>query len=353
MYSCGPAAGGPAGLGELRSLLLPDLIRRVAERQRLRVITCQPSTDPAARAGTATQPGRAVDEDTVVAALRADGAALNFRPPDVAPRLDASGAEIIALIGKLIETKDARASGGTVTFDASTGPGPGLREGWPLWVPAAAGTVSGPGPAGPGPAGPLPAWPSPWGPGRPGPDVACSALSLAHLGEVIDIHTGGRDLASPHHEHVRAQSGAATGHEVTRHWAHSAPVAFGDDAGRLSSLAGRGLDPLALRLALLGHRYRAELELTWDGLASAGAELARWRGQVADWARSPSRPISAGYNREVTAAFDDDLDTPAALRALRRLADDPAVPPGSKFETFADADRLLGLDLAQDVGRFG
>ena len=93
------------------------------------------------------------------------------------------------------------------------------------------------------------------------------------------------------------------------------------------------------------------MNLTWEVLDSADATLRRWRQRVAEWARSPSHALDATAVSEITAAFDADLDTPAALRVLRRLDRDPGVPPGAKFETFAHADRLLGLDLARDVGR--
>jgi cysteinyl-tRNA synthetase len=106
-----------------------------------------------------------------------------------------------------------------------------------------------------------------------------------------------------------------------------------------------------VRLALLEHRYRRQMNLTWDALAAADRTLRRWREQVAEWANSPSKPMCAQYTADIATAFDDDLDTPAALRALRGLEKDGEIPPGSKFETFADADALLGLDLARDVGR--
>ena len=77
----------------------------------------------------------------------------------------------------------------------------------------------------------------------------------------------------------------------------------------------------------------------------------RWRERVAEWANSPSKPMCAQFTADIADAFDDDLDTPAALRALRGLEKDAEIPPGSKFETFAHADALLGLDLARDVGR--
>lgn len=174
---------------------------------------------------------------------------------------------------------------------------------------------------------------------------AASALNLRppdtdDLGPAADVCTG---EGGPATAGCRARSG---------------PVTFPADLGGtgpdpLAGLDGRGLDPLALRLVLLGRRYRDPLTVTWPALAAAGAELASWRGLVAGWANLPSRPMSAAHRGRIAAAFDDDLDTPAALAVLRDLAADPAVPPGARFETFADADRLFGLDLVRDVGRAG
>jgi hypothetical protein len=112
-----------------------------------------------------------------------------------------------------------------------------------------------------------------------------------------------------------------------------------------------GLDPLALRLALLHHPYRADADLTPDDLKAADGALRHWRALVADYALSPSKPMCAQYTGDFLGALDDDLDTPAALRTLAALAADQAIPDGSKFESFAYADRFLGLDLAREVGR--
>jgi hypothetical protein len=112
-----------------------------------------------------------------------------------------------------------------------------------------------------------------------------------------------------------------------------------------------GLDPLALRLALLRHPYREELALTRDDLEAADAALGEMRQRVAHWALSPSKPMDGPSVGGFLGALDDDLDVPAALRTLSALADDQAVPDGSKFETFAYLDRFLGLDVAREVGR--
>ena len=202
-------------------------------------------------------------------------------------------------------------------------------------------------------------WDSPWGPGFPGWHIECSAMSLHFLGDTIDVHTGGIDLRFPHHEDERAQSDCTVGHEVVRHWVHGEHLLFegrkmAKSTGNVvlvSDVVARGLDPLALRLAFLGSRYRTQVDLGWAGIEAADAHLSRWRGKVAAWAESPSRPMPDDYVAAVLDAFDDDLDTPRALQVLRRLERDDAVPDGAKFEAFAHLDRLLGLHLARDVGR--
>ena len=111
-----------------------------------------------------------------------------------------------------------------------------------------------------------------------------------------------------------------------------------------------GEEPLVVRIMLMRHRYGEPI--AGDGTVDEAARaLARWRVLVAEWARSPSGAMSRRYADAVAAALADDLDSAAALTALDALADDPDVPDGVKFETFAAADRLLGLDLARDVGK--
>jgi cysteinyl-tRNA synthetase len=119
----------------------------------------------------------------------------------------------------------------------------------------------------------------------------------------------------------------------------------------LSGVVAAGLDPLAVRLALLEHHYRRPVDLTWDALRAADEELRRLRRRVAEWAESPSRPIDDAHSGRVQRALEDDLDTPAALRLLRDLEADESVAPGSKFETFLHFDHVLALDLPADIGR--
>jgi cysteinyl-tRNA synthetase len=387
MYTCGPTVYRFAHVGNMRSYLLSDLIRRNAERHGLSVIVCQNITDVGHLADD-----EQIDpegEDKILAQARAEGKpaleiarfyedafladckALNIAPPDFAPRASESIELMTDLIGKLIDGGHAYvADTGSVYFDARSFPDYGaisgnrldsLRPGhrfegdvdehkrfhadWALWKGA--------------PTGRELTWQTPWGPGFPGWHTECSAMSLRYLGNVIDVHTGGIDLRFPHHEDERAQSNSVAGRDVVRHWVHGEFVLFegrkmAKSTGNvvlLSDLTDRGLDPLAARLAFLEHRYRQQLNLTWQTLEAADGTLRRWRERVATWANEPSRPMCADYAARIFGALDDDLDTPAALIALRELAKDREVPAGSKFETFVAADQVLALELARDIGR--
>lgn len=386
MYTCGPTVYRRAHVGNLRSYLLSDLIRRTAALRGRQVIVCQNITDVGHLTDdTESDPA---GEDKMLAAARAEGRpvleiarriedvfradldALNVHPATYEPRASESIGLMIDMIGALIGSGHAYPAGdGSVYFDARSFPGygelsgnrltdlqPGYRTGgsveagkrfhadWALWKSAPAGELT---------------WPAPWGTGFPGWHTECSAMLLDRLGDRVDLHTGGIDLRFPHHENERAQSNSLTGHEVVSGWVHGEHLLFegrkmSKSTGNVvlvSDVAGRGLDPLAIRLAFLEHRYRQQMNLSWDTLEAADRTLRRWRERVAEWATSPSAPMPARYADAVVAAFEDDLDTPAALRELRALERDTDVPPGAKFETFAHTDQLLGLDVARDVGK--
>jgi hypothetical protein len=111
------------------------------------------------------------------------------------------------------------------------------------------------------------------------------------------------------------------------------------------------IDPLAVRLALLDADRRRPVVLADPEREQAATALDRWRRTVAAWAESPSCPIPAAMSELLQAALDDDLDVSAMLVALHRIEGETDVAPGAKFETFLYADRVLGLDLARDVGK--
>jgi hypothetical protein len=124
----------------------------------------------------------------------------------------------------------------------------------------------------------------------------------------------------------------------------------GGRAGAVGLPADPGRDPLAVRLALMSFPIYLAARVTGDALDRAGETLGSWRRQVAVWAESPSRPIPAPIAEAVRAAFSE-LDTAGTLALLRGLAPDASVPAGAKFEAFVYADRILGVDLAREVGR--
>ncbi|MET7683775.1 hypothetical protein [Streptomyces sp. NPDC005423] len=109
-------------------------------------------------------------------------------------------------------------------------------------------------------------------------------------------------------------------------------------------------DPAVLRLALLDRPRDLPVRLDADVLDAAANTLAHWRRAVADWARRPSRPIPDAVGTRLRAAWEDDLDAGEVLAVLRWVAEAPDVPDGARFETYAHADRLLGLELTRDLG---
>ena len=389
VYACGPTVYRYAHVGNLRTFLLTDLIRRTVEARGLRVQLVQNITDVGHLADDSAIDSTGEDKLLTQArledkspfaiarfyeeAFHRDLALLNVRPADAYPRASEWIDSMIDIIAKLVELEHAYVGDdGTVYFAAQSysaygglsgnrledlraghrleaaevGQGKRFHADWALWKRAGAGREM--------------TWDSPWGVGFPGWHIECSAMSLDLLGDVIDLHTGGIDLRFPHHEDERAQSNCAVGsEEVVRHWVHGEHLLFegrkmAKSTGNVvlvSDVEERGHDPLALRLAFLSSRYRQQANLSWDAIAGADRTLERWRTAVAAWAETPSQALVQPVADEVLAAFEDDLDTPRALQVLRRLEKAADVPDGAKFETFAWADRLLGLDLVRLVGQ--
>jgi hypothetical protein len=177
---------------------------------------------------------------------------------------------------------------------------------------------------------------------------------IAPAGEPVEATVEFAGPGNPAFDVGTGDTGWLAGLDVIRYHAVPTGTVRAGDGGprRWSELAAAGVDPLALRLVFTQHRYRDDADLSWDALAAADRDLAAWRRSVAEWANSPSAAMPGPYWEAISAAFGEDLDSPAALAELRRLARDPDVAPGARFETFAAADRLLGLDLARDIGRY-
>lgn len=218
-----------------------------------------------------------------------------------------------------------------------------------------------------------PSWESPWGLGRPGWHIECSAMSLHHLGEQIDIHGGGNDLIFPHHENEIAQSESYTGKSFAKYWVHNGMMQLSGAA--MSKSTGNVLsveefledhEPDALRLLILNASYRSPITFNEEVVEQAEAGLARLRGALrpaipdgAEGSEAVQDLNSAAEkaHQEFTAAMDDDFNTAGALGHLFDLvkainqartagADQDALEPAQ--QTLKELSGVLGLQLEQE-----
>src|SRR6266446_9251703 len=357
LYVCGVTPYDSGHMGHAFTFCIFDILVRFAEANGVRVRYVQNITDVddplferARRDGIDW--GLLADRETKVH-IR-DLTALGWRPPDFMPKVSEEIERILAAASKLYRTKHAYKTD-ALYFDVSTYRrfgglshrsrrsmlrklrdegllgmvGPGAKRDvldFPLWR---------------GSQPDEPVWPSPFGPGRPGWHIECSAMAMHYLGEQIDIHGGGRDLAFSHHESERAQSESLTGKvPFARAWMHTGLVRY--DGKKMSKslgnlvLVGQTLErapAAAVRLYLASHRYGRDWEFSWSGLAGATRLAARLRAllegesagvgptQSAKSGRvGPKKGMSVA-GRRLLARFNnalaDNLDTPTAIRVLR------------------------------------
>ncbi len=326
MYSCGPTVYRFAHVGNLRTFLLADLIRRVVLYHGTPVLHVQNITDVGHLRDERFDRGedrmlvaaglehRSTAEiaDAYEGAFHADAALLNLLPAHVFPRATEHISEMIELAERLVDAGHAYVSElGNVYFSVGSFPSYGalsgntldaLRAGhrgepdadkldapdFALWKAAGEGRQL--------------KWPTPrWGEGFPGWHLECSAMAMRHLGPRFDVHTGGIDNVFPHHEDEIAQSAPLVGGPPARIWVHGEFLQVGGrkmakSAGnieRIADVADRGMDPLAFRYLCLTSRYRHKLEYTEDSLAAAAAGLASLRAAVRALAReAPDEPAA-------------------------------------------------------------
>ncbi len=384
MYTCGPTVYRPAHLGNLRTFMLADLIRRALEFEGLNVTQVMNITD----VGHMTDEASPEAVDKMLLAMEDEGLspqeiarkyttlvfddaeAVGIRPADRYPKATEHIEEMIALTQTLVERGHAYVvDSGSVYFDVASFPGYGklsgntlgnLREGhrdletdarkkspadFALWKAAGPGRLM--------------KWDSPWGEGFPGWHVECSAMSMKYLGERFEIHTGGNDLRFPHHEDEIAQSEGAVGHRVVDIWVHGGHLRLSGqkiakssgNVVRVAELRERGLDPLSFRLLTFQTRYRSEMDFTWDAMEEADRRLRLLRRHVASWAPAAAElgDAAASFDGRFREAVASDLDLPAAVVVLNELDHSPTVPAGEKYALFRSWDDVLGLDLEREA----
>jgi cysteinyl-tRNA synthetase len=366
-YNCGPTVYAPAHIGNFRTFVVNDVIRRLLELEfgAARVKHVRNLTDVDDKTIR-----RARDEGRPLAAVtrqwtdkfHADCAALHCLPPTVEPTATGHIREQVDMIEVLMRKGNAyRAADGSVYFKvASFGDygrlsrvrerelqlGSALKAAdadekedlsdfalWKAHKPEDGDN----------------GWDSPWGRGRPGWHIECSAMSKKHLGETIDLHTGGVDLLFPHHENEIAQSECCNGQLFAHHWYHSEHLLV--DGKKMSKSLGnlytlddlkaKGFSPAAVRYALLAGHPRKQLNFTLESVHAAEKALATLR---AHRAALPAAAAAHDAFGPVLAALQDDLNTPAALGALFTIVN--RKEGQADVGSFDRALFALGLDLA-------
>jgi cysteinyl-tRNA synthetase len=384
IYACGPTVYRYVHLGNLRTFMLTDLIRRTLEFEGYDVTEIQNITD----VGHMTDESSPEAVDKMLLAVEDEGlqpleiaekytqealedmAAVGIRLPDIMPKATDHIQEMLDLTTTLIERGHAYVvDTGSVYYDVTSFPGYGKLSGNTLDKLKAGHRDLETDPAKRHPAdfalwkaagpGRLMKWPSPWGEGFPGWHVECSAMSMKYLGDRFDIHTGGNDLKFPHHEDEIAQSEGAVGHQVVSTWVHGGFLRLtgqkiAKSTGnviRAPELEERGLDPLAFRWLTFQTRYRSEMDFTWDVMETADQRVKQLRRHMAEWgAPSPSQGAAAKeFDARFREALANDLDMPTAVRAVNELDRSSDVPPGEKRALLASWDHVLGLDLEREA----
>jgi cysteinyl-tRNA synthetase len=200
-------------------------------------------------------------------------------------------------------------------------------------------------------------WDSPWGKGFPGWHIECSAMAEKYLGMPFDIHTGGVDHIAVHHENEIAQAQAARGVLEANYWLHNEFLLI--DGGKMSKslgntyslddLAAKGISPLAYRYFVLGAHYKSQLNFTWE--AAQGAQNAM--NKLVDLVRTWDKPTEADQAlvEEFMGHVQNDLDTSGALASMWKMIGDEKLPTSVKAATLLAFDEVLGLALEDVVAR--
>ena len=338
LYVCGVTPYDSGHMGHAFTFSMFDVLVRFIESSGVRVRYVQNVTDiddPLfERARRDGEDWRLLAERETEVHIR-DMTALGWRPPDVMPRVSEEIGRIKQAASKLHASGYAYRTD-ALYFDVARYRGYGrlshrtrrsmLRK---LRDEGLLGTV-GPDakrdaldfPLWRGSAPDEPSWPSKFGPGRPGWHIECSAMAMRYLGEQIDIHGGGRDLQFSHHESERAQSESLTGKKpFAKAWMHTGLVRY--EGRKMSKSLGNLVKvsqaltrapAAAARLYLVSHRYQRDWDFEWEGLARYARLVDRARAVLKNSGGQPSPSLIKEFN----AALSDDLDTPRAVRALRR-----------------------------------
>ncbi len=342
MYTCGPTVYDFAHIGNFRTYMFEDLLRRYLKYRGYEVVQVMNLTDVDDKTIRGMQKEKVSLEQYTAPYKRAffeDLDALGIERAEHYPEATAHIREMVELVQKLVERGHAYQADGSYYFKISTFPAYGSLSGMKLDELKVGGRVSADEyekdsasdfalwKAWDEADGPV-SWETPLGKGRPGWHIECSAMSMKYLGESFDIHTGGVDNIFPHHENEIAQSECATGKPFVKYWLHSEHlIVEGQRMAKslgnyytLRDITAKGYSPVAVRYLLLATHYRQQLNFTFDGLDAAKAAVER----LTDFRRNLQAVEGTVDNPEFTAVLetayaglesnlDDDLNISGAL----------------------------------------
>jgi L-cysteine:1D-myo-inositol 2-amino-2-deoxy-alpha-D-glucopyranoside ligase len=341
LYVCGITPYDATHLGHAATYVAFDVLQRVWRDAGHAVRYVQNVTDvddPLLERARATGADWRELAERETNLFREDMIALRVLPPDHYVGAVEAMQDIIALIERLRGRGAAYEVDGDLYFPASADPGFGSIGHLTGDEMIALSRERGGDPDRPGKKDPVdcllwhsqrpgdPVWQSPFGPGRPGWHVECTAITLRYLGMGFDIQGGGTDLIFPHHEFGASHGQVATGNApYAKAYVHAGMVGLGGEKmskskGNLvfvSTLRHDGVDPMALRLALLARHYRSDWEWTDGAIAASVERLARWRAAVSRPDGHDAAPVLAALRDRLS----DDLDCPGALAAVDEWAD--------------------------------
>jgi len=379
IYACGPTVYNFAHLGNLRTYIFEDILRRTIKLTGLRVLHVMNITDIDDKIiKSVIKSGKKLEEITLPFEKRffEDTAKLNIEKPDKTPRATEHVKEMIALNQKLIKNGFAYTErDDSVYFSISkfknygklshpdlSGQRSASRtladeykkdevKDFALWKSAKPGE---------------PSWDSPWGAGRPGWHIECSAMAMKYLGNTLDIHAGGVDNMFPHHDNEIAQSEAATGKIFSRFFMHGEHLLV--DGAKMAKSAGnfytlkdieaKGYNPIVFRYLCLQTHYRSKMNFSWGALEAAKTALENIRqivkttkeeSQNKQGVKNKKNKITKLSNKRQKAEMDilralrDDLNTPKALAVLWKTLKDKNIDAKDKIAFIKFADRALGL----------
>jgi len=372
MYACGPTVYDYGHIGNFRTFVAVDVLRRYLKYLGYEVLHVMNITDVEDKIiRRMLESGQSLEEYTefYTQAFLEDTKALNIEQPEVIPRATKHIPEMVELMKRLADTEHTYTSDGSLYYRIGSFPGYGKLSGlkletdvlraridsdeyekddardFVLWKEPKEEKE--------------PRWESPFGEGRPGWHLECSAMSMKYLGESFDIHCGGVDLIFPHHENEIAQSEGATGKPFVRHWVHSEFLLVeGEKMAKskgnyytVRDLISQGYSPMSIRYLLLSVPYRTQLNFMLEGLRGAESALEglkNLRRRLSEFSGKPgSQPRAqdalARAREGFEAGMNDDLNTSNALAALHDFRRDvnSAIDAGE----FGADDREAAVEL--------